>query len=138
MKKTVKLIAALCLMAALVLSLAACGDSLEGTWKCTNFKDAMLDYAASQGMDRAQVEEQLKASGIDDMIFNITLKKDNTCTMEVRLPGEEYESMTYNWTSDDKTVTISPDNGGTPLVFTRDGSKLTVDKQGMKLVFEKD
>ena len=138
MKKTVKLIAALCLMAALVLTLAACGDSLEGTWKCTNCKDLMLGYAASLGIDRAQAEADLKAASIDDMIFNITLKKDNTCTMEVRLPGEEYQSTTANWTSDDKTVTISSDDGGTPLVFTRDGSKLTVDVQGMKLVFEKD
>ena len=79
MKKTVKLIAALCLMAALVLTLAACGDSLEGTWKCTNYKDAMLDFAASLGIDRAQAEADLKAASIDDMIFNITLKK-NTCS----------------------------------------------------------
>lgn len=73
MKKTVKLIAALCLMAALVLTLAACGDKDPvGTWECTNYKDLVIDAAVAQGIDRAQIEELLLRWAISTSLPSLT------------------------------------------------------------------
>lgn len=115
MKKSVKIIAALCLMAALVLTLAACGDSLEGTWK-------LVDGASAD-------------SGIVNA--TLTLNKDKTFTIIVQQQGGSLQSNSGIWISDDETVTISYNHGGKPIALTREGGKLTLEEYGIKYVFEK-
>lgn len=122
MKKTVKLIFALCLMAALVLTLAACGDrDPVGTWECTNYKDLVIDAAVAQGIDRAQIEELLPQMG--GITMTADFDKDGTFSMKLAVMGESQE-FTGTWKATNKGVDATVD--GDTQAFLWDGDKLTL------------
>ena len=122
MKKTVKLIFALCLMAALVLTLAACGDKDPvGTWECTNYKDLVIDAAVAQGIDKAQAEELIAQMG--DINMTADFDKDGTFSMKSSLMGESSE-FKGTWKATDNGVDATVEDA--TETFLWDGSKLTL------------
>lgn len=134
MKKTVKLIAALCLMAALVLTLAACGDKdPAGTWTCTNVKDLLSSVYSAEEM--AMLEPYL-----NDISFTATFNKDKTFVLNTSVMGESME-ITGTWEANDKGVDATAE--GDTQTFLWDGDKLTLTGDAglgvgeTKLVFEK-
>ena len=139
MKKTVKLITALCLMAALVLTLAACGDKDPvGTWECTNYKDLVIDAAVAQGIDKAQAEELIAQMG--DINMTADFDKDGTFSMKIAGAGDSME-VTGTWKANDKGVDATVEDETQSFLW--DGNKLTLTGDtglGLgetKLVFEK-
>lgn len=134
MKKTVKLIAALCLMAALVLSLAACGDKDPvGTWECTNIKD-LLKASVSE-------EELALVEGLlGNISITMTFNKDKTCTFKMSFMGQNQESS-GTWVAGDKSVDVTVEGDTQPFLW--DGNKLTLTGDiglglgDTKLIFEK-
>ena len=122
MKKSVKIIVALCLMAALVLTLAACGDDNIGTWECTNCKELLLLSSAAQGFSKEKTEEMLGRS-LDDLSLTVTFNKDKTCTVMENL-WHGPEEFTGTWTSDEKGINVTV-NGYFSFPFLRDGDNLT-------------
>lgn len=134
MKKTVKLITALCLMAALVLTLAACGDKDPvGTWECTNVKDLLSSVYPAEEM--AMLEPYL-----NDISVTATFNKDKTFVLNTSVMGESME-ITGTWEANDKGVDATAE--GDTQTFLWDGDKLTLTGDAglgvgeTKLVFEK-
>ena len=139
MKKTVKLIFALCLMAALVLTLAACGDrDPVGTWECTNYKDLVIDAVVAQGIDKAQAEELIAQMG--DINMTADFDKDGTFSMKIAGAGDSMK-VTGTWKATDKGVDATVEDETQSFLW--DGSKLTLSGDvglGLgetKLIFEK-
>ena len=121
MKKTVKLIFALCLMAALVLSLAACGDKDPvGTWECTNFKDIITEVGEKAGASKEEIDEAMAM--FTDFKVSFVFNKDGTFSMKGSLMGESSE-FKGTWKATDNGVDITVEDATETLLW--DGSKLT-------------
>ena len=122
MKKTVKLIAALCLMAALVLSLAACGDKDPvGTWECTNFKDIITEAGEKAGVSKEEIDEAMAM--FTDFKVSVVFNKDGTFSMKSSFMGESSE-FKGTWKATDNGVDATVEDA--TETFLWDGSKLTL------------
>ena len=148
MKKTLALICALVLV---VLSLAACGNSVEGTWKLdsTNLADTMGQMP--EGAD-VKVDTDGKMELKSDKTFTLEFTGTVSMTMEGIDPIKQEMKMTGNGTYevDGDTVkftmkhmsqtangeTTESDDVSTSDATIKDG-KLTFESDNMKMVFKK-
>ena len=125
MKKSVKIIAALCLMAALVLTLAACGEKDPvGIWECTNYqKDMIKDYQAWEISD--------------EMSMLLILNADKTCYM-LSVDGKSIDGVAFTWSQNGDLLTLIPAKGydpGEEVYVKVDGDKLTCDGPGWEVTY---
>lgn len=118
MKKTVKLLTALLLLAALILGLTACGDSIVGKWDATRY-----DLEAN-GLTEDEIREVQNAQSLiyefrDDGKMILHLKvKDETADYEYTYKTEGKKLTLTNGSSvQEFTWTIRDGD----LILTRDG-----------------
>ena len=105
MKKSVKIIAALCLMAALVLSLAACGDKkdeLVGTWEC-NYYNIMVDGLIKRGITEAEAKE-MSMDYFDAKVI-LVLHEDNTAYF-IHMLDDRISGDVVVWQMDGKNLLL--------------------------------
>ena len=119
MKKSVKAVLCLALVAILLVSLVACGGGVSGRYELTTME------ANGQSIDIAS----LKALAGAEVDMYIELFDDGTGVLKM---DTETTKMTYAngkiWPTD------SPDEA---VPFTVKGDTLTMEQDGVKLVFEK-
>lgn len=138
MKKSVKIVAALCLMAALVLTLAACGKKDPvGIWECTNFQEVSVKIYRESGMANGISEENIDKQIANDSPFSMTviLEADHTATM-LFSAGSTEETQTCEWMETENGIAIIYDHANI-MYYDWDGSKLVCTNNGFEYIFKK-
>ena len=134
MKKSVKIVAALCLMAVLVLTLAACGKKDPvGIWECTNYQEATIKRARARGISDEEINREIAESG--PLSFTWFLEADHTATILVSV-GARIDTKTYEWRETENGIAIL--NGHSSVkYYDWDGSNLVCTEDGIEVIFKK-
>ena len=106
MKKSVKIIAALCLMAALVLSLAACGikeKDLVGLWEC-DMHDIIKNEMISRGFSDAEAEDT--AAHYYGMKQQMYFYADKVCYVWT-VDDDDIRGNVFTWSLKGDTLTLT-------------------------------
>ena len=134
MKKSVKIIAALCLMAALVLTLAACGKKDPvGIWDCTNYQEAIIKGYRARGISDEQINREIAESG--PLSLTMILQADHSVTMHA-YSGKKEKTQTYEWMETENGIATINDHERITY-FEWDGSKLVCTEDGIEMIFKK-
>ena len=131
-----KKVFAVLLTAVLLISLAACGaskpeDKLIGSWKLT-------DARADKDGDSIGIGQAITMiTGMGGAV-NIEFKKDGTGKLSMSLMSQSQDAD-FKWKMDNgKLVMIMDGETDNSLEYTVEGTKLTLGKEGMQLIFEKN
>ena len=127
MKKSVKIVAALCLMAALVLTLAACGKKDPvGIWECTNYQEAIVKGYRARGNSYERINEVIAESG--PLSLTMILQADHSVTTHI-YAGKKEDTHTAEWMETENGIAIIGDDADI-VYFEWDGSKLVGTEDG--------
>ena len=134
MKKVISAIVTAFTVLTMCICLAACAKSVEGTYKFS-----------SMSMQNGSVSVEIKAGEsymgitVDSDAYVLTMKNDNTWTMEVKLGSSMTQSGT--WEEKDGKYLLSVTSEGAAesdvIEATLSGSTLTFEQDGMKLTLKK-
>ena len=128
MKKAVKGLLAAIVFLTLCLCMAACSTGITGTYKFSSM-------SMQQGGMSVEVKagEAFMGVTITEDAYTLTVNEDNTWTMKVNM-GEE---MTESGTCEEKDGKYLFTNDGETMEVSLDGSTLTFEQEGMKIVLKK-
>lgn len=119
MKKTI----AILLAALMVLASIACGgkksDSVVGTWELTD----------GEGEEAQQTVRMMLALG---MTMTFTFNEDGTGHMKMDVMGQQ-QDQDFNYTIENNQIVID----GAGADYKLDGDKLTIQVEGMAMIFDR-
>ncbi|MCH5264435.1 MAG: hypothetical protein J1F02_00940 [Lachnospiraceae bacterium] len=120
MRKTKKSISVFLVLVMGICMLTGCKKDLSGSQYVGTYQLVGLN-----GQELTQEQQEAAAA-------SLVLNSDGTVTLTV---GEQ--SDTGKWEENDNGVTISNEDGGSPVEFTMSDGKLTGAYSGMEMVFQK-
>lgn len=129
-----KKVAAILLTVVMVLALAACGgskpeDKLIGSWKLTDAKAGEADDSMGQAIS------MITAMGGS---VSIEFKKDGTGKLNMSLVSQTNDAD-FKWKLDNAQLVMMMDGEeDNTLGYSVEDGKLTLGRDGMQLVFEKN
>ena len=125
MKKIMSAVLALLLIASLAMSIVGC-DAVESILETNPVVGTYYIYEMTMD-DQVIDREMMEQADIDYTDISIKFNADKTCTMNVN--GEDFAGK---W--DDDSIYDSSDD----IPYTYANDKITIDYEGMEMVFAKD
>lgn len=132
MKKVISAIVTAFAVLTLCICLAACSESVEGTYK---FSSMTVTHEGSDPVEIKAGDDWMGMSVTSDF-YVLTINSDNTWTMKVQLGGAETESGT--WEEKDGKFLLDPGYGEKSILkATLSGGTFTIEENGNKIVLKK-
>lgn len=133
MKKSVKIVAALCLMAALVLTLAACGKKDPvGIWECTNYQEAIIKGYRASGISDEEINRVIESGPLSATMI---LDAEHVATVST-CKGGHVSKHVIEWMETENGIATIDDHERI-LYYEWDGSNLVCIDQGIEMIFKK-